>query len=89
MSALTFAQAEVQTNANNEESHAAILTSIKPADESPAVFPTQQELDEKIADKIEKIKQLILDNRENAEMVENLRKDLWRFENAIVIELKN
>lgn len=61
-----------------------IFTSIEPADGRPAVFPTQEELDAKIADKIDKIKQLIYENRDNAVLVEGFRKDLWRFENAIV-----
>ena len=84
----TFAQSEAKSDTNNKAEYSEILTSIKPVDESPAVFPTQEELDEKIADKIDKIKQLIIENRENPIAVEQLRKDLWRFENAVVIELK-
>ena len=64
------------------------ITSVKPADENPVVFSSQSELDAKKADKIEKIKVLIRENEGNADKIMYLRKELWRFENAIVVEPK-
>jgi hypothetical protein len=66
------------------ELDAEFFVPIEPEDKHPAVFPTQEELDAKIADKIDKIKQLIYENRNNPALVEGFRKDLWRFEHAIV-----
>ena len=67
-----------------ESLDAEMFISIKPEDGHPVVFPTQEEMDAKITDKIEKIKQLIYENRDNPALVEGFRRDLWRFENAIV-----
>ncbi|MFT5602638.1 MAG: Skp family chaperone for outer membrane protein [Flavobacteriales bacterium] len=72
----TFAQ--TQTKEKTE------ITSIKPVDGSPVVFSSQEELDAKIDDKIEKIKVQIRANANDPKKVEYLRMELWRFENAIV-----
>lgn len=61
-----------------------ILTSIKPADGQPAVFSNQVDLENKVDSKIEEIKKMILENRNDAVKVNHLREELWRFENAIV-----
>jgi hypothetical protein len=61
-----------------------ILTSIKPADEQPVVFANKMELDQKVDFKIENTKRAILENRNDAVKVRQLREELWRFENAIV-----
>lgn len=66
-----------------------LFKSIKPADGAPAVFANQAELDAKRADKIDKVKQRLMENKENPEMVKFLKEDLWRFENAIAKEIKN
>ncbi len=61
-----------------------LFTSIKPIDASPVVFPTQEELDAKIDGKIDAIKQQLVANQNDAEKVAYLKRELWRFENAIV-----
>lgn len=78
----TYAQESHSTTAEPSS----LFVSIRPADGKPAVFPTQQELDEKIEDKIDKIKQLILENQHDPVVLERLKQDLWRFENAVVQE---
>ncbi len=64
------------------------ISALKPADESPAVFSSQPDLDAKKANKIEKIKALIRENEGNEDEVIRLRKELWRFENAIIVKTK-
>ena len=61
-----------------------VLTSIKPADGQPAVFANKEELDQKVDFKIENTKRAILENKNDAVKVRQLREELWRFENAIV-----
>mgnify|MGYP001071432493 CR=1 FL=1 len=61
-----------------------ILTSIKPADGQPAVFANRMELEQKVDFKIENTKRAILENKNDAVKVRQLREELWRFENAIV-----
>lgn len=72
-----------QEQSSNHHSES-IYVSIKPVDESPAVFASQEELDEKKNDKIEKIKTLINENQNDSVELQRLREELWRFENAIV-----
>ena len=68
----------------NKQTNETILQSIRPADESPAVFASQAELDEKQGFKIDNIKKQIMENRDNPLKVAMYRKELWRMENAIV-----
>lgn len=63
-----------------------LLTPLKPANEKPATFTSQAHMDEKKEAKIEAIKAQIIENQNNPERVKVLRQDLWRFENAIVVE---
>lgn len=65
-----------------------IFTPLKPADASPAVFSSKQEMDTKLTDKKNSTLDLIRQNKDNPETVKQLREQLWRFENAIVIEPK-
>lgn len=84
----SFGQTENNRNqALTEE--ARLLTPLEPIEKNPAVFNSQAELDAKVAGKIDEIKQRILANTENAELVQQLRNDLWRMENAIVKPIKN
>jgi len=64
------------------------ITSLKPLDESPAVFSSQAEMDEKKSEKIAKMKVMIRENEGDEEKIKQLREELWRFENAIVVEPK-
>jgi len=65
-----------------------LLTAIKPVDGNPVVFSNQVELESNVGFKIENVKQLILENQNDAIKVRQLREELWRFENAIVQERK-
>jgi hypothetical protein len=60
------------------------ITSIKPADGTPAYFTTQEELDAKKQDKIAKLKTLIIEAAGDKEKQTYLRQELWRMENATV-----
>lgn len=75
-----YAQETVQTEEN------VLLTPIKPADGKPATFATQTELENTVPAKIAAIKEEILKNPNDTVRVNHLREQLWRFENAIVIE---
>jgi len=68
----------------NAQSSDTEITSIKPKDATPVVFSTQEELDSKKVEKIEKIKDQIKQNIGNDEKTLYLRQELWRFENAVV-----
>ena len=74
----TYAQETIELQQEN------ILTSIKPVDGQPAVFSNQVDLENKVGLKIEEIKKMILENRNDTVKVNHLRQELWRFENAIV-----
>ncbi len=69
------------------QTNAKTITSIRPDDGTPAYFTTQEELDAKKADKIEKIKVLIIEANGDVEKQTALRKELWRMENATVIKV--
>lgn len=68
----------------NAQSSDTEITSIKPKDATPVFFSTQEELDSKKVEKIEKIKDQIKQNIGNDEKTLYLRQELWRFENAVV-----
>jgi hypothetical protein len=61
-----------------------VTTSIKPADESPVVYTTREELESKNVGKIDAMKLQIEQAKGDEKKVLYLRKELWRFENAIV-----
>jgi|APGre2960657404_1045060.scaffolds.fasta_scaffold153097_2 hypothetical protein len=87
---VVFGQMEKQiVKSTNTVSKVGLFQSRKPADGYPAVFANQAELDAKKADKIDKTKQKLMENKENPEMVKFLQEELWRFENAIAKEIKN
>lgn len=77
---------------NNDKSSAVSLNnnyiSLKPSDGQPAVFNTKQEMLSKIDDKKNKIKALIIQNQSDSIKLKYYREELWRFENAVVHELK-
>lgn len=86
---LLSAGAIAQTNtsptvAEVEQTDADLFKSIRPADGQPVVFANQAELDEKVEFKIQKMKQQLVENRNNPEKVIYLKQELWRFENAVV-----
>lgn len=60
------------------------ITSIKPADGTPAYFTTQEELDAKKQDKIAKLKIMITEASGDEAKQTYLRQELWRMENAAV-----
>ena len=74
------AQDASKSNQNGKD----VYTSLKPADATPAVFPTEQEMKEKKAFKMENIKLQIKENLNDTFKVRLLRYELWRFENAVV-----
>lgn len=86
---LLSAGAIAKTNSNLaatevEVTNSDLFKSIKPEDGQPVVFANQAELDGKVEDKIQNMKQQLVENRNNPEMVIYLKQELWRFENAIV-----
>lgn len=82
---ISFGQeTENQNSVTIEMTDSDLFQSIRPADGSPVVFNSQEELDNKIADKVYKIKVQLVENQNDAEKVIYLKKELWRFENAIV-----
>lgn len=85
VSSLTFGQTEKQISNTNQSE---LFQSRKPADGYPSVFADKAELDAKKADKIDKTKQKLMENKDNPEMVKFLQEELWRFENAIAKEIK-
>ncbi|OFZ12774.1 MAG: hypothetical protein A3D92_14390 [Bacteroidetes bacterium RIFCSPHIGHO2_02_FULL_44_7] len=89
LSASAFAQSTVQPSSTVTSDPSALFVAIQPEDGQAVVFATQAELDAKIDDKMDKIKQLILANKDNPSELEKLQKELWRFENAVVAPTKN
>lgn len=63
-----------------------LLTSLKPADGKPATFSSQTELENTVPAKIAAINEEILKTPNDTVRVNYLRQQLWRFENAVVIE---
>jgi len=61
-----------------------IYTSLKPADGTPAVFSSKEDLDSKVQNKKNNLLILIKENSGDTAQVRILREQLWRFENAIV-----
>lgn len=88
MSLLSFSQNKTPVKSQTI-SQEEILTSLKPMDASPAVFSSQKELEEKKQSKINATHDLIRQNKNNPKLVLQYREQLWRFENAIVVESKN
>ena len=86
LSAFSQQNTAVKTDSQVQEE---IFTPLKLLDPSPAVFTSKQELELKKPLKINGVKDEIRLNKNNPEMVKQLRQQLWRFENAIVIEPKN
>ena len=66
-----------------------IYTPLKPKDGSPAVFSSKSDLEAKKQSKIDATLELIKKNKDKPELVLQYREQLWRFENAIVVEPKN
>jgi len=73
----------------NAQSSSTILTkemihADRPADAIPKFFKSQEELDKMVPQKVDELKQLILDNQSNIDKVFYYREEIWRYENAIV-----
>ncbi|HQQ94048.1 MAG TPA: hypothetical protein PLQ93_05800 [Bacteroidia bacterium] len=77
----TAAKASVKSG-NIEE----LFTPLKPADATPAVFTTRQEMEQKVPQKKQSTIDLIRQNKNNPAEVKRLREQLWRYENAITTE---
>jgi len=86
LSAFSQQNTPVKTDSQVQEE---VFTPLKPLDASPAVFSSKQELEQKKPLKINGVKDEIRIHKNNPEMIKQLREQLWRFENAIVIEPKN
>lgn len=84
LSTSAFGQSTAQPSSNVTKDQSALFVAIQPEDGQAVVFATQAELDAKIDDKIDKIKQLIVENKDNPSELQKLQKELWRFENAVV-----
>lgn len=82
-----FSQSQSNTTVQKENSKS-MYTPLKPSDASPATFSSQEELNTKVPAKKSAIKDQITLNKDNPEMVKQLRQDLWRFEHAIVVTSK-
>ncbi len=70
---------------DNKKSEANIYTSIKPADATPYTFGTQAEMDAKQQNKKGVILSEIKANANKPEKLKTLREELWRVENAVII----
>lgn len=84
-SSVSFSQTTpVYPPVRKETTETTEVTSLKPANASPATFSTKEELDKTVPMKIAKIKEMIKAEK-NDERIKVLREDLWRFENAVVL----
>jgi hypothetical protein len=73
---------------SGKKSDAGVYTALKPADAKPYVFGNQQELADKQASKKGAVLSEIKANQNNPEKLKTLREDLWRIENATVLNKK-
>jgi len=90
---LLFACLTVSTVINAQDSKTkstsqSIYTALKPVDAKPYVFGSQQELNDKQANKKGVVLSEIKANENNPEKLKTLREELWRIENATVINKK-
>jgi glucan phosphoethanolaminetransferase (alkaline phosphatase superfamily) len=76
------------SNPKTKNASGSIYTALKPIDASPYVFGSQQELNDKQANKKGVVLSEIKANANNPEKVKTLREELWRIENATVITKK-
>jgi hypothetical protein len=65
-----------------------IYTGLKPADGLPAVFNSREQLETKVKDKKDNILALIKENAKDPVKVKAYREELWRLENAMVVDPK-
>ncbi len=87
ITSVTIAQdKEVQNKKTASEN---IYTSLKPADGTPVVFNSQEDLNAKIQTKKNNVLALIKENAGDSVQVKILREQLWRFENATVKAANN
>jgi hypothetical protein len=85
----TYAQTESKTPVSTiETNNDDLFKSKKPADAQPATFSSQEDLDLKVSNKIKFIKEELIKNKNNPEQIKFLQEELWRFENAIVVNNK-
>jgi glucan phosphoethanolaminetransferase (alkaline phosphatase superfamily) len=80
--------AQDSKNPKTKNASGSIYTALKPIDASPYVFGSQQELNDKQANKKGVVLSEIKANANNPEKVKTLREELWRIENATVITKK-
>lgn len=83
LTSISLAQNKSEKSSKTNEN---IYTSLRPSDLQPAVFSSQNELNEKIEDKKNKTLLLIKENKDDTLKLRIYREQLWRFENAIVLE---
>lgn len=84
----TVINAQDSKNPKTNNASGSIYTPLKPIDASPYVFGTQQELNDKQANKKGVVLSEIKANANNPEKLKTLREDLWRIENATVLNKK-
>lgn len=63
-------------------------SSIKPADGIPVSFFSQEELEKNVPLKVEKLKAAISSGEVSGDKLKTMQEQLWRFENATVVERK-
>lgn len=91
---LLLAVGVIFSAALNAQSSSAVLTkemihSDRPADAIPKSFKSKEELDLTVPQKVDELKQLILDNQTNKDKVFFYREEIWRYENAVVEGKRN
>lgn len=92
VSLFSFSQEKVRTTlqpapkAEVTKSESTSITSLKPADATPATFSTKEELEKAVPMKTAKIKEAINSGKYDDVQLQKLREELWRFENAVVIK---
>lgn len=84
-----FAQmtvAPVTKTSTNNESVAYETTALKPVDGQPYTFPSKEVLENSVPEKINGLHDQILSGKNTEAQIKELREQIWRFENAVVIK---
>jgi hypothetical protein len=72
-----------------DEESTKVSISIIPKDEKPAEFSSEKEMLKTVPLEIKKCKKNLSENSHNSERANYYREQLWRFENAIVVDNPN
>jgi transcription antitermination factor NusA-like protein len=63
-----------------------MVTSLPPEDGTPMVYGSQGEMNRKVKEKIQECKQLVVKHQDDPTKASFYREELWRYENAIILE---